>query len=558
MNYLKLSSLIFLFSFSLTIGAQQAVLFADINPGSVGSWPAFDNGKIVFQNKLFFTADDGTHGNELWVTDGVSQSTPQLFLDINPGLANSECQNFYELNGLLIFTASDGVHGNELWRSDGTPQGTFMIKDIYPGPEDGVTNNLSGKLQHWYYIWNNVLYFMGQEGGSNYEMWRTDGTEEGTYLIKNIGPDFSSFNTGSFPQEYTPYNGELYFSCWEGLWKTDGTEAGTVEVKGDDPSVTFSFEPFNMFSCNGHLLFFEDGSIWQSDGTEAGTIRLKDFTSSGTLNTAERAVVKVNEVLYFPGNDGTTGGELWRSDGTLDGTYVVRDASNASENYPPQDFAVVDDVMYYKFSDGTHGIEMWRSDGTEAGTYLVKDIAVGSSSSFYLPSQIRGHNGKVYFKAGTAFNQELWTSDGTEEGTYQIADIYPGGESRPFDFGSYNDTLVFFANHPDAGFEMFYLDEFFTSTKNPALEKLAVKTFPNPVEKNSKLTVSFNTTDQAFKSLQITLLDSSMKAMTRYQFEENEWNGGGLQIPAPDVSGFYFVKLTFDHQESLLQKILVE
>jgi len=113
------------------------------------------------------------------------------------------------VNGTLFFSASDGTNGTELWKSNGTEAGTVLVKDIYyPGGSSSPVYLTDV---------NGVLFFRANDGTNGIELWKSDGTEDGTVLVKDIYPGAS----GSSPLFLTDANGTLFFSANDG---THGAE----------------------------------------------------------------------------------------------------------------------------------------------------------------------------------------------------------------------------------------------------------------------------------------------------------------------------------------------
>jgi ELWxxDGT repeat protein len=126
---------------------------------AVGLPPAY---LTAAAGRLFFAADDGVHGLELWTSDGTAAGT-RLVRDIAPGPASSNPDGLAAAGGLLYFSADDGVHGAELWRSDGTEAGTRLAQDIAPEADSSFPQLLTAA--------GGRLWLSADDGATGRELW---------------------------------------------------------------------------------------------------------------------------------------------------------------------------------------------------------------------------------------------------------------------------------------------------------------------------------------------------------------------------------------------------
>jgi len=375
-----------------------------------------------------------------------------------------------DLDGILIFDANDGfsgaAHGQELWRSDGTEAGTYLVKDIAVGAMFSSSPNSMTEM-------NGEVYFAALEGGltTGIELWKTDGTEQGTNMLKDLHPGLPS---GS-PEQLTNVNGTLYFLAdsdfangYE-LWKSDGTEAGTVMVR--DIGSNFATPAHNLTAVGNRLFFtFNDGvngkELWTSDGTLFGTTQVENIGPGATSGLPGVAAQGRSEYfnfegkLYFRANDGVHGRELWRSDGTAAGTEMVKDIDGTAGDSMTFDasFEQVGSELFFAWDFG-----IYKTDGTGPGTvsagsagntpmqltevdgtlFFVQDInrlfksdGTGPGTEEVIDaespiSRLTAFDGNIYLAfddgpSGGNSGVELWRSDGTASGTERLTDINPG------------------------------------------------------------------------------------------------------------------------------------
>jgi ELWxxDGT repeat protein len=441
--------------------AAGTVLVSDINPGPGGSFPS--GFSININGTLFFGANDALHGSELWKSDGTTAGTV-IVQDINTvtTAADQHPSPLANVNGTVYFSANDGTHGREPWKTDGTAAGTLLVSDINPGSDSSINVDYAPDFVEFTNV-NGTVFFNARSGSyGDYELWKSDGTAAGTVLLSDINPQGGY---GSYLANLTNVNGTLFFTArdvdrGEELWKSDGTAAGTGLVKDILPSSNIS--PFDLVNVNGTLFFTavdvsHGYELWKSDGTAAGTVMVSDIWP-GRESSYPGSLTNINGTLFFNANDGVHGSELWKSDGTAAGTVLVSDINPGSNGSYPGPFNNVNGTLFFSANDGTHRYELWKSDGTAAGTVLVSDINLGSDGRTLNETNV---NGTLFFSAndGFRYGNELWKSDGTTAGTVLVSDIRPGQYgSYPTNLTNVNGTLFFNADDGTHGKELWESD----------------------------------------------------------------------------------------------------
>lgn len=463
---------------------------------------------------LFVGLDDGWTGREPWVTDGTSVGT-ELLADLSPGTPGSVVQNaetFPTIGALgkYIVALSDGRVGNEVWVTDGTAAGTKLLKDITPG----VTSSFAEFMTKV----GDRVYFRANQGGTagiGYEVFRTDGTPEGTGLAFDLNP--GGLTSHSYPQGFQSFAGGMFLFAtsastgWEPVYisDVDNPTAFTfmnINPTGDStPGGTSGSAAVIRESAQlGSMVIFSatDGSsgfeLWAVDASApTSPFRIADINPTG--DSAPLGFERVGGLVYFTADDGVHGRELWKTDGTTAGTGLVADIFEGLNSSAPTELTDVFGVLHFAADDGTSGRELFRlqggsavmvddlnpgstgSDprdltvfgtglllrGTSAGTTGLYRVA-DSSSGFERLGSVRLRNDgirsditvlrtKAYFRgieggSGQSSESEVFVTDGTSAGTVQLSNINDGGGSQPAWLDVVGDKLFFMGGNFDIGF----------------------------------------------------------------------------------------------------------
>lgn len=407
----------------------------------------------VLDHRFFFAAWQDYSAPLLFTSDGNANTTQPLTAANGQKLLWPHA--FSALNDTMIFTAASSGTANDsagVWRSDGTKQGTTLVKNIL-------------NVYHTLRVGNSVYIQNCANNCDSSELWKTDGTTNGTTLVATFDSRAGraiSVNNLLFFSNSIPRTGQE-------LWRSDGTTAGTrivkdIGVMGDGAGIG------PMIAFEGKLLFSTQRGreLWISDGSEEGTQRIKSifpYTSSFDIPGISNFTLVGNRV-FFSAADREHGRELWVTDGTSNGTLLLKDINTSLDQYlqntgsEPAALTALNGKLLFSADDGVRGRELWTSDGTPEGTTLLADLAAGPTGSMlYHTSPVK--DGRVLLSiAGDRRGVELWSTDGTTGGTGKVADIaVGGGSSFPKNFTRVGESIAFTADDGIHGRELWFTSD---------------------------------------------------------------------------------------------------
>jgi ELWxxDGT repeat protein len=348
---------------------------------------------------------------------------PRMVVNIRPG-EGSDPDGFVEAGGLVYFAAIDPAHGREMWRTDGTPEGTSLVADIHPGPADSdPTMPMAFR--------DGVLFSAYDDQGT--AIWRAGADIDGAVPVTRGDVWPLAISGGRILATQNVSSGR------QRLVEVD-PDSGGVRAVGDLGAGAHAI--LHSFDLDGTLFFTVDRrrqartELWATDGTDEGTRSLGRIGTSGEALTDYWPIEWMNQFTAFRSkvwfvrhwSDGAgceAGGDLWVSDGTRRGT---RRAAEVLGRIGPciGDVTTVGDQLHLtSYGRGFGTAETWVTDGTRTGTSRLATYRA------YLPEQAAVLGDSLLFALTQTEDEppDLWAIDGSSDDTRLIGPL----EDEPFD-----------------------------------------------------------------------------------------------------------------------------
>jgi len=392
-----------------------------------------------------------------------AQQNAYMLKDIYPGSTGASPGNLTVSGDLLYFRAAHPDSRTNVWVTDGTAEGTKLVKQISETVQQDP-NNL--------HAFDGRCVFTQRNNEGRF-LWITDGTEENTYKISPEGA--TDFHIPDFPV----FKNHFYFTARVGpdrFYRTDGSEQEPEKIDWEylllNANQTIIIDVFTP--CNDRAYFMSRNEPHYYDSVKDSVYKLLDYSFIGNGSFPQNMVCNENDSLYYNSFHPASGRQLMVDTSRIIIRDGVQNPFHQVHTYTP--FSFLNNVMLFFADDGEHGTELWRTDGTQEGTFMVKDINTGSASS-YAPSQTSsnpyrfffpiGDGSKMLFLARTEEHGIEWhITDGTAEGTQLVVDLREGSQIPNItNITAHNGKVYFSCSIPGSQRELWVSDGTAEGTK---------------------------------------------------------------------------------------------
>lgn len=358
-----------------------------------------------------------------------------LVKDINDFASSNALLSYGKIGDDYLIAAHDDASGVELWKTDGTEAGTALVKDINHGGASSNPRLFFSNLEA------SIVYFRATDQFGGDRLWVTDGTAAGTDTVSAVNqPSLLDLERQGAKGFVNP--GLLGWSE-SGLQfrATSNSEPLLINGQIRRPMPATKEGSPTLVSTDSFMFFIVEGSVWRSDGTSDGTQAVE--------SAAQYAVNKVHEYdldyRLYPLKDSVlfwhcveADCSLFRTDGDV--THIVT---------WPQDFEdvhvidVVGDRLYFSAAatDGV-GFEIWSTAGTTGETFKVMDAAIDYSA---VDINVAKTNGALFLRLHNEQldRYELWGTVGTGFHQLAVGPAGPGSHPRDMEIVPADDQLFF-------------------------------------------------------------------------------------------------------------------
>ena len=432
---------------------QRISRVTDIAPDALFSNPGGNGLQIVVGDTLYFSADDGIHGAELWAYDMTTDST-RIVADIYPG-QNASFPGYWLVlvhEGVIYFDAADPSHGRELWAHNTVNDSTWLVANIN---DDDFSSNPGDDIE---IVYGDTLYFSAFTFQYGTELWAHHPANNSTWLVEDIHHGSSS-NPGWLM--HFVYNDVLYFTARDmmnvhDLWAHNQTSGSTWKV------ASFGMAPWthpgeNFEFLIGDVLYFDADN--ELNGRELMAYNLKTDThwvvtdivpGMTSSNPGANMSILVDDTIYFD----TDEQYLYAHSTTNHTTWMAHQFTNAAPQDSVKPVAIGSEFFYKIEEEGSH-LELWAYNTKNHSSWMIKRFIPPTSTGTLDIGIIEDVNGILYFEATTGeYGRELWAYNPMDQSIWQVANINkanagtdgPDGNSMPgFSLSLVHNGYYFFS-----------------------------------------------------------------------------------------------------------------